>query len=96
MAGCIDHVDLDPLVAHAHVLAQDGDAALALQIVVVQDKLTTGLVVAEELALVQDAVHQCGLAVIDVGDDGDIAQFGHEEVAKKVREGRPLGSAAER
>ena len=34
------------------------------------------LVVAEDVGLAQHAVHQGGLAVVDVGDDGDVANVG--------------------
>jgi hypothetical protein len=89
--GGVDHVDLHALVAHAHVLAQDGDAALTLQVVVVQQQVGLVLVVAEELALVQDLVHQRGLAVVHVGDDGDVAEWLHgraEGGGKKAGKGK--------
>ena len=35
---------------------------------------TTVLVVAEDAALPEHGVHERGLAVVDVGDDGDVAQ----------------------
>ena len=57
----------------AGVLGQNGDAALALQVVGVHDALDHMLVGAESAALPQHGVHQRGLAVVDVGDDGDIA-----------------------
>ena len=55
------------------VLGQDGDAALALEVVVVHHPLGHPLVRAEGAALVQQRVDQRGLAVVDVGDDGDVA-----------------------
>ena len=60
------------------VLGQDGDAALALQVVAVHHALGHLLVVAEGAGLAQQLVDQRGLAVVDVGDDGDVAKFaGH-------------------
>jgi len=35
----------------------------------------THLIIAEHLCLQQELVHQCGLAVIDMGDDRDVAQI---------------------
>ena len=78
VAGRVDDVDLDLLLdriadGDGRVLGQDGDAALALQVVGVHDALGHLLVVAEDVRLSEQAVDQRGLAVVDVGDDGDIA-----------------------
>ena len=56
-------------------LGQDGDAALALEVVGIHRALGDALVVAERARLLQQPVDQRGLAVIDVGDDGDVAQI---------------------
>jgi hypothetical protein len=58
------------------VLGQDGDAALALQLVRVHDPLRDLLVGAEGAAW-RSMASTGGLAVVDVGDDGDVADF-HE------------------
>ena len=76
VAGRVDDVDLDAVVAHAGDLGEDGDAALALQVVGVHDALDVLLMCAEDAALVEHGVHQRGLAMIHVGDDGDIANVG--------------------
>ena len=55
------------------VLGEDRDAALALELVAVHGALGDALVGAERAALVQQRVDQRGLAVVDVGDDGDVA-----------------------
>ena len=55
------------------VLGQDRDAALALELVAVHGAFLHPFVGAEHAALVQQGVHQRGLAVVDVGDDGDVA-----------------------
>ena len=65
------------LIKQRRVLRQDGDAALALEVVRVHHARHDHLVVAEHAALVQHGVHQRGLAVVDVGDDGDIANLWH-------------------
>ena len=62
-----------PRIKHGRVLGKNGDAALAFQIVRVHDALGHGLVVAESAALAEHGVNQRGLAVVHVGDDGDIA-----------------------
>src|SRR5262249_22565936 len=72
MAGRIHNVDLDVMVADRGVLGQDGDAALALQIVRVHHAFGHLLVLAEDMALSQHRVDQRSLAVVDVGDDRNI------------------------
>src|SRR5262249_39832673 len=60
------------------VLGQDGDAALALQVVGVQDQpvLAAGQLVqfftAEQARLAEHLVDQRRLAVVDVGNDGHV------------------------
>jgi uncharacterized protein YqkB len=57
------------------VLGQDGDAALALEVVRVHDPVDHLLVRAEGAALAQHGVDERRLAVVDVGDDGDIPEI---------------------
>ena len=72
VARRVDDVDLHALVGDGDVLGQDRDAALALQVVGVEDAVADELAVAELAALAQQAVDQRRLAVVDVGDDGDV------------------------
>ena len=60
-------------VADRDVLGEDGDAALALLVVGVEHALGDLLVLAEHVGGLQQPVDQRGLAVVDVGDDGDVA-----------------------
>ena len=53
----------------------DRDPALALDIRIVHDPLFDLLVGPERTGLAQQSIQQGGLAVIDVGDDGDVAEF---------------------
>ncbi len=78
VAGGVDQVDLGGLAVGAgvidgHVLGEDGDAALAFQGIGIQQGILLDLAVAEIAALAQQGVDQRRFAVIDVGDDGDIA-----------------------
>ncbi len=73
VAGRVHDVDLDVVVKNGRVLGQDGDAALALQFVGIHDAVHQLLVGAKYAALAEHGVHQRGLAVVDVGDDGDVA-----------------------
>ena len=77
VARSIDDVDFVAFVADADILAEDGDAAFAFEVVVVENQLAGLLVVAEELGLMKHAVDQGGLAVVDVGYDCDISYILH-------------------
>ena len=77
VAGGVDEVDLDILVVGRHILGQDGDPALALEVVVVEDQVAGRLAGIDDVAVVDDLVHQGGLAVVDVGDDRDVAESAH-------------------
>ena len=69
----IDDIDQEVVVMDRRVLRQDSDAALALELVAVHRALGDALVRTECAALVQHRVDERGLAMVDVGDDGDIA-----------------------
>jgi hypothetical protein len=75
VTGRIDDVDLVAAVAKARVLGEDGDPALPLEVARVHDPLGHLLVVAERPALPEHEVDERGLAMVDVGDDGDVAQI---------------------
>ena len=71
VAGSIDDVDLDVIPSNSAVFRGNGNAAFALQIHAVHDAL--GLLVGPEYtALAEQAVYQGGLAVVNMGYDGNI------------------------
>ena len=72
VARGIHDVDLGALPAHRRVLGQDGDAPLPLQRVRVHHPLLDLLVGAECPRLPQHLIHQGGLAVVHVRDDGEV------------------------
>ncbi len=74
VARGVDDVDLGVFPMHRGALGENGDAALALQIVGVHGTLDLTLVVAVGAGLLQQLVDEGGLAVVDVGDDGDVAK----------------------
>ncbi len=76
VAGGVDDVDEVVLPLHRAVLGADGDAALALEVVAVHHALVDVGVLAEHVCGAEDAVDQRRLAVVDVGDDGEIADLG--------------------
>ena len=71
--GRIDDVDACAAVFDGTVLRQDSDATLALDVVGIQDALAEALVGGEGPGLLEQAVDECRLAVVDVRDDGDVA-----------------------
>ena len=77
-----------PFDRHAGRLRQNGDAALALLIVGVHCAFYVRLVGSEDARLREHLVDKGRFAVVDVGDDGDIAQghgYGFAEGSAPVR-----------
>ena len=75
VAGSVDDVDSMILPDHGGRLGEDRDAALALEIVGVHHPFGDALILAERAGLLQQPVDERRLAVVDVGDDGDVAEF---------------------
>ena len=73
MAGGINNIDMGAVPHHRTVLGEYGDAALFFNVVAVHHTLFNVLVRGESAGLTQQLVDQGGLAVVNVGDDGDIA-----------------------
>src|SRR5262249_52483974 len=76
VSGRVDDVDFYVVIKDRRVFGEDSNAALALQFVGVHDALDYVLVGAERAALFQHGVNQRSLAMVDVGDDSDIADRG--------------------
>ena len=64
------------VVAHGGVLGEDRDALLALEVAGVHGPLGELVVLVVGALLPQHRVDEGGLAVVDVGDDRDVAQVG--------------------
>ena len=75
VAGSVDDVDVVILVLERGVLGLDRDALFALEVHRVHDALDDGLVGAEGARLAQELVDERGLAVVNVGNDGDVANL---------------------
>ncbi len=69
----VHDVDLGVAPAHRGVLGEDRDAPLPLQRIGIQHALHHLLAGAEDARLAQHHVHESGLPVVDMGDDGDVA-----------------------
>ncbi len=72
-------------VVEAHALGLDGDAALALQIHRIEH-LVGHLAIAQPAANLDETVGERRLAVIDVGDDGEISYVIHRLRSQTIRE----------
>ena len=91
MARGVHDIDVVIVPVDRRVLGQNGDAALLLQRVGIHDPLFHFLMRGKGAGLLQQLVHQGGLAVVDVGDDGDIAKFfDHEGGSLRVMANRAL------
>ncbi len=75
VAGRVHDIDPDVAPDHRGALGQDGDAPLPLQVVAVERALGHHLMVAEGAGLAQELVDQGGLAMVDMGDDRDVANL---------------------
>ncbi len=72
MARGVNDVDFSPFVQDGGIFGKDGDAPLAFDIIGVHDALRHVLAFAEHAALLQQLIHQSGLAVVYMGYDGDV------------------------
>jgi hypothetical protein len=81
--GRVDDVELDAAVLDRGVLGEDRDPLLLLQVHRVHHPLGHVLAFAEGAGLPEHGVDERRLAVVDVGDDGAVAQVvsscGHGE-----------------
>ena len=75
MAGSVDDIDAGVLPDERGDLGKDGDAALSFEVIRIHRPFGDFLVVAEGAGLGQEPVDHGCLAVIDMGNDGDVAQF---------------------
>ena len=75
MAGSVHDIDFGVVEKQCGILGENGDAALALQVVGVHNALDDGLVGAKDAALTEHGVDQSGFAVVNVSDDGDVANI---------------------
>jgi len=98
VAGSVDDVDarLASLAVPEHrgALGQDGDAAFALLVVGVHGAFDRRLVGAEHTRLGEELVDQRSLAVVDVGDDGDVSEVHLAQGERIGGGGGPRGERA--
>ena len=75
VAGRVNDVDQVIAPGDGAMLGADGDAALALEVLAVHDALAHLLILAEGAGAAEDGVNQRGLAVVNMRDDGQVANL---------------------
>ena len=75
MAGGVHNVDLGIAVTDGSVLGQNGNAALALQGIAVHNAILGLLILSVRTALLEHFIHKGGLSVVNVRDNGNVAQI---------------------
>ena len=74
VARGVDNIDVHAVEIHRRVLGQDRDAALFFDVVRIHHPFGDALVRLEGTGLLQQLVDERRLAMVDVGDDGDITK----------------------
>ena len=96
MAGSVDDIQPHAFPFHRRAFGENGNAAFALQVAGIQRLFLDLLVVAIDAGLAQHAVDHRGLAMVDMGNNGDIAQVprGIRSVSHQVfkHQGLEVGS----
>ena len=73
MARGVDDVDVRAFVINCTVFGQDRNSALTLQVIGIHHPFSHLLMPGKRACLLKQFINQGGFAMIDVGDDGDIA-----------------------
>ena len=83
MARRVDNIDARLVPNHRGRFGENGDAALFFQIAAIHQPFIDRLIVAKQAGLLQNRVNERGFAVVNMGDNGNIAKIfcrgeGHE------------------
>ena len=73
MARRVDDIDARAFPHHGGAFGQNGDAALAFELVQIHHALGDALILPEGAGLAEQLVDERRLAMIDMSDDGDVA-----------------------
>ncbi len=73
MSGSINDIDFNTAISNCRIFCQDGDSAFAFLVIAIHNKFAYVLVLTEDMALLEQAIHQRRFAVVDVGNNGNIA-----------------------
>ena len=75
MSGGIDDIDLNATIDNSCIFGQYSYAALAFLVICIHDEFSHVLILAEDMALLEQSVHQCSFSMIDVSNNGNIANI---------------------
>ena len=75
MAGGVDNINMRAVPFDRRALGQNRNSTLALQVIGVHGALFHGLVLANRTRLLKELVDERRLAMVDMGDDRDIADI---------------------
>jgi hypothetical protein len=75
MARGVDEIDVDPVPVHGGSLSKNRDSAFALLIVGVHDSVDDGGVVTKRTGGSEERIDESRLAMVDVGDKGNVAKW---------------------
>ena len=80
--------DIDPVVipAKRRVLRENGNTAFFFQVIGVHDALDFAEAFTQRAGLFQQFVHQCGFAMVDMGNNGYVSQVCDHGSGRAVRE----------
>ena len=81
VTGRVDQVDLDAFPHDRGGLGQDGDATLTFLVVGVHDTIDHRLMGGEGASGAQERVDECGFAVVDVGDEGNVTKLSRHDLS---------------
>ena len=73
----IDNVDFCTVVIDGYVFRKNGYTSFTLQVVVIQNQFTVGLVVAEQVSRQHHLVHQSCFSVVNVSNNGNVSNVLH-------------------
>ena len=77
MARSVYNIDFYAFIIYGYILREYGYTALPFKVVVVENQFPELFLVPDQLCLINHPVNQGRLAVIDVGDDGDVPNVLH-------------------
>ena len=75
VAGGVDNIDVGAFPSHSAVLGQNRNAAFFFNGVVVHHGVNDFFVLSKRAGLTQQLIDHGGLAVVNVGDDRDVANL---------------------
>ena len=75
MPRCVNNVNFVAAPLDSAMFGFDSDASFTFDGAGIHDTLFNDLVVPKKTRSFKDAVYQGGLAVVDMGDNGDVSDF---------------------